>query len=67
MWCLRSFCEGLYGLHKTFCGTTKKCESKSLNEFLSSSGIGTGNVNTGRYRKKIHVKYFVGRFIFIFF
>ena len=28
--CLKRFYEGLYDLHKTFCGTTKKCENKNL-------------------------------------
>ena len=40
-WCLRSFYEGIQGLHKTFWGTTKKCE----NNFLSLSEIGTEKVN----------------------
>ena len=35
---------GVYGLHKTFWGTTKKCESKNLTYFFSSSGIGAGRV-----------------------
>ena len=30
LWCLKRFCEGLKGLHKTFGGTTKKCENKNL-------------------------------------
>ena len=30
MWCLIKFYEGLKDLHKTFCGTTKKCENKNL-------------------------------------
>ena len=30
LWCLKRFYEGLKGLHKTFWGTTKKCENKSL-------------------------------------
>ena len=30
LWCLKSFYEGLKGLHKTFWGTTKKCENKNL-------------------------------------
>ena len=35
----------LKGLHKTFWGTTKKCENKNLTYFFfSSSGIGTGKV-----------------------
>ena len=29
-WCLKKFYEGLKGLHKTFRGTTKKCENKNL-------------------------------------
>ena len=29
LWCLRRFYEGLRGPHKTFWGTTKKCENKS--------------------------------------
>ena len=28
--CLKRFYEGLRGLHKTFWGTTKKCENKNL-------------------------------------
>ena len=28
LWCLKRFYEGLYGLGKTFWGTTKKCEKK---------------------------------------
>ena len=27
LWCLKRFYEGLKGLHKTFWGTTKKCEN----------------------------------------
>ena len=30
LWCLKRFYEGLKGLHKTFSGTTKKCENKNL-------------------------------------
>ena len=30
LWCLKSFYEGLKGLHKTFWDTTKKCENKNL-------------------------------------
>ena len=30
LWCLKRFCEGFKGLHKTFWGTTKKCENKNL-------------------------------------
>ena len=30
LWCLERFYEGLKGLHKTFWGTTKKCENKNL-------------------------------------
>ena len=30
LWCLKRFYEGLKGLHKTFWGTTKKCENKNL-------------------------------------
>ena len=30
LWCLKRFYEGLKGPHKTFCGTTKKCENKNL-------------------------------------
>ena len=29
-WCLKRFYEGIKGLYKTFCGTTKKCENKNL-------------------------------------
>ena len=31
LWCLERFYEGLKGLHKTFWGTTKKCEKKKIN------------------------------------
>ena len=30
LWCFKRFYEGLKGLHKTFRGTTKKCENKNL-------------------------------------
>ena len=30
LWYLKSFYEGVKGLHKTFRGTTKKCENKNL-------------------------------------
>ena len=30
LWCLRRFYEGLKDLHKTFWGTTKKCENKNV-------------------------------------
>ena len=30
LWCLKRFHDGLKGLHKTFWGTTKKCENKNL-------------------------------------
>ena len=30
LWCLKRFYEGLKGLHKTFWGTTKKCDNKNL-------------------------------------
>ena len=30
LWRLKRFYEGLTGLHKTFWGTTKKCENKNL-------------------------------------
>ena len=30
LWCLNMFFEGLNDLHKTFSGTTKKCENKNL-------------------------------------
>ena len=30
LWCLKRFYEGHQGLHKTFWGTTKKCENKNL-------------------------------------
>ena len=31
LWWLKRFYEGLYGLHKTVWGTTKKCENKKFN------------------------------------
>ena len=31
LWCLKRFYEGLKGLHKTFCDTTKKCENAHFN------------------------------------
>ena len=34
LWCLKRFYEVLKGFHKTFCGTTKKCENKNLTWFL---------------------------------
>ena len=34
LWCLKRFYEGLKGIHKTFCGTTKKCQNKNLNYFF---------------------------------
>ena len=34
LWCLKSFYEGLKGLHKTFWGTAKKCDNKTLTWFL---------------------------------
>ena len=34
LWCFKRFYEGLKGLHKTFWGTTKKCENKNLSWFL---------------------------------
>ena len=40
-WCLKGF-------HKTFGGTTKKCENKNITYFFSSSGIGT----TGRVKNQ---------------
>ena len=43
-WCLKRFCERLKGVHKTFRGTTKKCENKNLIYFFSSSGVRTGNL-----------------------
>ena len=43
-WCLKRFHDGLYGLRKTFWGTTKKRENRNSRQFLSSSGIGTGRV-----------------------
>ena len=30
LWCFKRFYESLKGLHKTFWGTTKKCENKNL-------------------------------------
>ena len=30
LWCLKRFYKSLTGLHKTFWGTTKKCENKNL-------------------------------------
>ena len=38
LWCLNRFYEGLKGLHKTFCGRTKKCKNKNLSIFFCSSG-----------------------------
>ena len=34
LWCFERSYEGLKGLHKTFWGTTKKCENKNLIWFL---------------------------------
>ena len=33
LWCLKRFYEDLQGLHKTFWGTTRKCENKNLTLF----------------------------------
>ena len=35
LWCLKRFYEGIQGLHKTFWGTTKKCENNNLIQFFS--------------------------------
>ena len=40
LWCLKRFCGGLKGLHKTFWGTTKKCENKNLFIFSLCLGLG---------------------------
>ena len=54
LWCLKRFYDGFKGLHKTFWGTTKKCENKNLTFkfkfhlnliFHSSFGIGRGRLN----------------------
>ena len=42
LWCLKRFYEGVKGLHKTFCGTTKKIKIEV--NFLSLSGIGKERV-----------------------
>ena len=34
LWCFKRFYEGLWGLHKTFWRTTKKCENKNVSKFL---------------------------------
>ena len=34
LWCLKRFYEGLWGLRKTFWGTTKNCENKNLTLFF---------------------------------
>ena len=57
MWCLKRFYEGLEGLHKTFSGTTKKCENNvdfyfiqlSEIQFIFSPSFGTGRV---KYKHK---------------
>ena len=33
LWCRKRFFEDLKGVHKTFSGTTKKCENKNLSKF----------------------------------
>ena len=48
LWYLKRFYEGIKDLHKTFWGTTKKCENKNL-IFVSiqlSEMHGTGRVNS---------------------
>ena len=47
LWYLKRFYEDLKGLHKTFWGTTKKCENKnsSLFSVQLSEMQGTGRVN----------------------
>ena len=39
LWCLKRFYEGLKSLHKTFWGTTKKCEIRNLSFNLSFISI----------------------------
>ena len=34
LWCIKRFYEDLKDLHKTFWGTTKKCENRKLSELL---------------------------------
>ena len=45
LWCLQRFYEGLTGLHKTFRGTTKKCEIKiQLNFYINTTSRHTREI-----------------------
>ena len=55
--CLKRFNEGFQGIHKTFCGTTKK--------FLPWSGFGTGRVKICILLYQLIFNFFV--FFFFFF
>ena len=59
LWCLKRF-EGLKGLHKTFWGTTKKCENKNLIviSIELSEMHGTLRVNIGFCKLSLQLKYF---------
>ena len=47
LWYLKRFYEGLKGLHKTFWGTTKRCENKNLSWFFSLlPGLGRKGLST---------------------
>ena len=47
-WCLKKFYEGLNGLHKTFWGTTKKCESKFFFQHNFQKCTGREGLNSSK-------------------
>ena len=52
LWCLKKFYEGLKGLHKTFCGTTKSVKIKMQVIFISielseTHGVGRVIISNG--------------------
>ena len=55
LWCRNSFYEGPKGLHKTFWGTTRKCENKNLSYFFFLFGIGTLRVKFFNNKLKVEV------------
>ena len=49
LWRLKRFYEGLQSFHKTFWGTSKKCENKYLSLFSLFVRIRTGKINSIRH------------------
>ena len=54
LWCLERFYEGLKSYHKTFWGTTKKCENENLIEFLFKFNFQKGTGREGLRWKYSH-------------